>query len=788
MSKLNPKYDFKAMSDTELKNTLDENKIALTLDEARKVQDILGREVTLTEAIIWGIQGSEHCSYRSTRPFLRNLPTQGRHVILGPAEDAGIIEIAEVNGRKYGIVMAHESHNHPSQVVPYEGAATGIGGITRDVLCMGAKVVATADPLRFGDINRAQTKQIAHGVVAGIEGYGNPIGVPNIAGDVYFNQDYNDNCLVNVVCLGLLAEDEIIHSYAPKGAGEGNYSIITIGKPTDMSGFGGAAFSSLELNEEDKEANKGAVQEPNPFLKKHLFAATYALFAKLKEKNLISKVGFKDMGAGGNVCSSVEQVEPAGYGAIIDLEKIPVAIEGLNPAVIACSETQERLLWIVPPEIEQMVLDHYNIEWDLPDVAKGARAAVIGKVIEEDKYVLLYKGEEVCHARPCDITEGLLYDREHTPTEINQTDEGAELSDEQIVDAIKKILAHENVASRKPVYENYDKNVQGITVIEPGHADAGLIAPLLNRPELDGHEAQKVGIALSVDANPRYGRISAKHQAALAVVEGMRNVAAVGATPWCITDCLNYGNPEQADQMQEIVDGIEGVGEALRVIGHKINIGEPVPCISGNVSLYNFSKNRSIPPSAIIGMLGHMKNYEKAITMDMKDEKSTLYLIGKRKKELGGSVLFDILGKPLDAGQLPSLDYDAARSEIFGLIDAIDQGLVLAAHDISDGGMVTALLEMLIIAETELGAELELPTESIGLTLAEKLFSETGGFVCQIADEHAEEFETLMKAAGATANIIGHVKRKSTEVKINDIKLDIQELAPLFNDGLRNKL
>ncbi|MEK9133174.1 MAG: AIR synthase related protein, partial [Patescibacteria group bacterium] len=346
-----PILGFSKLKDKEIAELLKENRIGLTVDEAKKISKLLKRDPTLTEATIWGIEGSEHSSYKSSKRHLKMLPTEGPNVILGPCEDAGIVEIAETDGKRWGIVVSHESHNHPSQVVPYEGAATGIGGNVRDVLCMGAHVIAVADPLRFGDITKNQTKLIASGVIDGISGYGNPIGVPNIGGDVYFNKNFNDNCLVNVVTLGLLREDEILHSRAPKGAGAKNHDIILIGKPTDMSGMGGAAFASLQLTDADKEKNKGAVQEPNPFLKRHIMESTYALFKILKDKKLIDKVGFKDLGAGGIMCATVELVDSAGYGAEIDLDRVHVSVADLPPHVMACSETQERLCWIVPKEL-----------------------------------------------------------------------------------------------------------------------------------------------------------------------------------------------------------------------------------------------------------------------------------------------------------------------------------------------------------------------------------------------------------------------------------------------------
>lgn len=786
-SNTNPTLDFASMSDDQLAQCLKDNQIGLTTEEARKIQDILKRPPTLTEATIWGIQGSEHCSYKSTRNHLKGFPTKGSKVILGPSEDSGVVEIANINGKKYGLVIAHESHNHPSQVVPYEGSATGVGGITRDILCMGAKVIATADPLRFGQIDRPFTKLIADGVVSGIAGYGNPIGVPNIAGDVYFNSEYNDNCLVNVVALGLLEEDELIHSYAPKGAGEEGHVLILIGKPTDASGFGGASFSSLELNEEDKETNKSAVQEPNPFLKKHIFAATYDLFKKFKERNLQDRIGFKDLGAGGVVCASVEMVAAAGYGAEIDLNKVRVAYKGLPAHVVACSETQERLMWIVPSELAQEVVDHYNVTWDLPDVAKGAGASVVGKVICEDRYTLSYNGEIVCNARPEDITSGLLYDRPHTPNITNQLEAGLDLSDAEIMSLTTQIMGHENVASRQPIYEKYDKDVQGITIIESGEADAGLIAPLLNRFELAPAD-RKVGVALSVDANPRYGLISAKSQSSLAVLEGMRNVAAVGATPWCITDCLNYGNPENPSEMQEIVDGIAGIKEALESMPHKLHPDEPTPVVSGNVSLYNYSKNRSVPPSAIVATVGVIPNYEKAIKQGAHSVESAFYLVGDRQASLGGSVAFDILQKPINQGFLPEINYQKAKAEIFGLIDAIDAETVLAAHDISDGGLITAILEMFFASEHKLGAELKVDPAQFGLTLAEFLFSETGGFVVQVPTNKQAKFEQIMSENNAQITNLGQANLSSQQLTLNNLQFNIPELHDIHLNGLRNKL
>lgn len=786
---------FSKMSDEELSKSLADNKIGLTIGEARKITDILGRDPSLTEAIIWGIQGSEHCSYKSSRDHLKTLPTEAPHVMIGPGEDAGIVEIANVKCkdgtvRKFGVVMAHESHNHPSQVVPYEGAATGVGGIVRDVLCMGAKVIGSGDPLRFGDIDRNQTKLIAEGVFDGIAGYGNPIGVPNVAGDAYFSSGFNDNCLVNVVCLGLVAEDEIIHSYTPEEAADEGYDIIIVGKPTDNSGMGGASFASLELKEEDKEANKGAVQEPNPFLKRHILESSYDLFRILKEKGELGRVSFKDMGAGGNVCSTVEQVDHWGYGAELEADKIHVGMEGLHPSVIACSETQERFAWTCHPSLTQLIIDHYNEKWALPDIASNARASVVGKVTHGN-YVLKYKGEVLCDAKATDITMGIKYDRPYS--EPNRTFSEPEFDQPDDLGAmLLGLLGSENIASRQPIFERYDKNVQGQSIIEPGQADAGLLAPFRNRTDVDA-ETQKIGIALSVDSNPRQAKISPYWSAANAVVESMRNVAAIGATPWAATDCLNYGNPEEPEQMWELVEGIRGIGDALRGIKHKVHQDHPVPVVSGNVSLYNHSPNGSVDPSGIIGMVGRMQDLNKAITMQLKEVGSRLVLIGKRRNELGASEYYHTMGHL--GANVPQPDFEEAQKEIYTVIDCIDQGLVTACHDISDGGLAVALMEMAFggNADGTIGFDVELDhVAEQNLRTDKKLFSETGGFVLEIPAENLEAAQKIAQNYGADWVELGGTINEP-QVTFNEenkpvITGALADFAHEWLNGLRDKL
>ena len=778
------------LSDAEVLKLLKKYNIGLTVAEARKIEtEILKRPMTLTEATAWSIQGSEHCSYKSSRHYLKQLPTSGPNVIQGPEEDAGIVEIARDQGERWGIVFAHESHNHPSQLVPYEGAATGVGGIVRDVVCMGAKVIACADPLRFGEISSNKSKWIAQGVVAGIGGYGNPLGIPNIAGDVYWNSSFNENCLVNVVALGLVKESEVIHSKAPVGAADGRHDLILVGKPTDNSGFGGASFASFELDEAEKEKNKGAVQEPNAFLERHLLESTYALFALLKEKKLLDKVGFKDMGGGGILCGSVEMADAAGFGAMVDLDKIHVAMANLPPQVILAAETQERFMWVAQADVTPLILKHYNVTWALPKVSKGARASVIGRITTDGQYIVKYKGlEKVVDARACDITRGLKYDRPvKEPKQQNLEPQIPEPKDYNEV--LSKILAHENIASRDCVYERYDKTVQGYTVIEPGRADAGVMKPLIDEdlPE----ELKRIGIALAVDANPLYGRISSYWGAVNAVAEATRNVAAVGAVPWSLTDCLCYGNPEKPEQMWQFAEGVRGIADACKNIYLKGYEAAPLPVISGNVSLYNESKKGPVDPSPIIACLGRMSDYAKAVTLEFKEPDSAIMLIGSRKNELGGSVYYQLFNEL--GANVPQPEFAEVRNQLYAVTDLIDQRLLLACHDISDGGLAVTLSEMCFggSGQNRIGAEADLRyVPASGLNLSAKLFSETGGFV--VETKMLAEVKKICGKYGIDIIELGQTnKNKELRIKNEEkeiIRLSVEDMADKWLNGLRDKM
>ena len=770
--------DFNALSQDEIKSTLSNNGLTLTPEETVKIQnEILHRPPSLAECVLWSIQGSEHSSYKSSRPHLKQFVTDGPTVVLGAKEDAGVVAVAtDKEGNRYCVVMSHESHNHPSQIVPYEGAATGIGGNVRDVCCMGAEVIAVADGLRFGDISSPKTKWIHEGVVAGIAGYGNPLGIPNLCGDLYYDEGYNDNCLVTVVTLGIVREDEVIHSTAPENAD--GYDLILVGKPTDNSGFGGASFASLELNEDEKESKKAAVQEPNAFLERHILKSTYALFDIIKEQDALDKVGFKDLGAGGIACASVELADSAGYGAELFLDRAHISMDNLHPSVVLCSETQERFMWVAHPDLTPLILEHYNKTFDFPETSKGAEARVVGKIRSDKQYIVHSNGEIIIDAPAEQVTKGLLYNRPYSKTVTHLTEPDI-LEPYDYNDTLLKILSHENVASRQPVFETYDKQVQGRTLVESGDADAGVMQPF-NSDDFPA-EIRSTGIALSTDHNPRYSKIDPYWGAVNAVVESMRNVSAVGAIPAAITDCLCFGNPEKEDQMGQFAEAARGVAEACKNIHLKDHPEEATPIIAGNVSFYNESQNGAIPPSPIIACLGKMEDASQAVTPHFKQIGSALLMVGERKNECGGSIyyaLHDELG-----ANVPQPDITKVEAQIFAVTDAISANLVLACHDISEGGIAGAFAEMSF--RNGIGCNVTIPCK---LRADRLLFSESGGFVIEVAPDNLESVMGIFLSRDVEMTKIGETTAEAI-MKINNVvNLSVAAGKDAWENGLRKKL
>ena len=770
--------DFSELESDAIQTKLAELNIPLTPEEAMKIQnEMLGRAPSLTELVLFSIQGSEHCSYKSSRSHLKQLTTEGPDVVLGAKEDAGVVSVAtDHEGHRWCVVMSHESHNHPSQIVPYEGAATGVGGNVRDVMCMGAEVIACTDSFRFGEINRNKTKWIHDGVVAGIAGYSNPLGIPNISGDIYYHEGYNENCLVTLVTLGIVREDHVIHSYAPKNAD--GYDLILIGKPTDNSGFGGASFASLELEEKKKEQNKGAVQEPNAFLERHLLKSTYALFNILKEKNLINNIGFKDLGAGGIACASVELAETSGYGSEVWMDKIHIGMKNLHPSVYLCSETQERFMWVSPPEWTNFIVDHYNTAYDLPGVSAGSMASIIGKIRSDGQYIVHNGNEEIVNAPAKEVTEGFLYNRPFEPREtiFVEPNLSEPLDYNQV---LLNILSHENMASREPVFEQYDKQVQGRTQMETGVADAGVMAPFNSKKYPS--EIRDVGIALSTDHNPRHGLISPYWGGVNSVVEAMQNVAAVGATPHAITDCLCFGNPENPHQMWEFVESVRGIADACHAITLKENPNHPTPIVAGNVSFYNESKSGAIPPSPIVSCLGRIQDVNKTIPMHFQKSDSILLMVGQRKDELGGSVYYSLYN---ELGiNLPKPDLKEVKNQIFALNNCIEKRLVLSCHDIADGGVASAVAEMTF--GNEIGCDVEIINNLRTDTI---LFSETGGFVLELSMNNMEAVQSIFSHYEIELIKIGSTNDSRAMVFNSVVKLSVKHAKDAWTNGLREKL
>jgi phosphoribosylformylglycinamidine synthase len=708
----------------------------------------------VTELYIFDIMWSEHCSYKSSKSILQKyLPTKGSRVILGPGEDAGVIRLGSATGKTYVLVVAHESHNHPSQILPVEGAATGIGGIVRDVYCMGADVVGVMDALRFGDPEgpRAETvKEIASGVVRGIWEYGNALGVPNVGGDVFFDRGYDENCLVNVVALGIAEEKEIIRSRVPKAATEEDYDLILVGKPTDMSGLGGATMASRILDESE-EGNLGAVQLHDPFLKRMLTEATKAVIAFLRGADI--DLGFKDLGAGGISCAVSEMVGAGGFGAELDLDNVHVAFDSIESYAIACSETQERYCLAVPSRVSEEVLKIYNDDFELPHIYRGARASVIGRVTAKQDLVMTKGGGVVANLPVEIVNQGISYERKAVPRPAGPS--GDVRPDTGDIESVcMSVLSLLSVASKHYVYRHYDSEVKGMSVLKPGEADASVLS-------IPG---TSLGIATTVDGNPRYSRLDPYTGGALAVSESMRNIAAVGAVPVAITDCLNFGNPEDPHVFHDFVETVKGIGDAAREL-RGYGTAEPVPVVSGNVSFYNESSSgAAVPPSPVVACYGVLDDYSVAVSVRLKREGSELVLVGRRKPGLGGSAFLAAAG--LDGkGKLPAMDLAEDRQVIHAVTEIIRSGHVLACHDISEGGLLGALAEMVIggWGTGELGAEVEL-APGPGVGLEEMLFSEAGGFVLEIAGSERDAVLKICGRFGAEAEVIGRTVSEHTLV------------------------
>jgi phosphoribosylformylglycinamidine synthase subunit PurL len=637
--------------------------LGLTDEEYERVCSTLGRVPARAELAMYSVMWSEHCSYKSSKVHLQTLPTEGPAVLVGPGEDAGVVDL----GDGLAAVFKLESHSHPSAVEPYQGAATGVGGIVRDVLSMGARPVALLDPLRFGPLTEPRNRMLFAGVVAGVGGYGNCIGIPTVGGEVGFSDCHSANPTVNVMCVGLAPADRLMRGRAE---GEGNL-LLLIGSRTGRDGIGGVSVLASRALDEDADASRPSVQIGDPFTEKLLIECCL----ELTEGGLLE--GLQDLGGAGMTCAVSESVARAGMGAEIDLAAVPLRQQGLEPFEVLTSESQERMLAVVRPDRLDAVRAVCE-RW-------GLRPAVIGRVTG-DGLVRARLGPDVVAEVPARslADEGPVYRRPMAPPpereETLEDDPTFEAVSNEPGEALMALLASPNVASKRWVWEQYDSVVQGQTVLGPG-ADAAAIRI----------EGTLKALVCSTDGKGRYGALDPYLGAAHAVAEAARNVAAVGATPLAITNCMNFGNPERPEVMWAFAQSIRGMADACRALD--------TPVTGGNVSFYNESGASAIDPTTVVGMLGMIQDYRLLVPGGFPGPGLAIYLVGETLPELGGSEFAEVvLGRR--SGRPPTLDLGREAALHRLLIDAAQQDLLAAAHDCSDGGLAVALAESAIAGDT----------------------------------------------------------------------------------------
>lgn len=709
----------------------------LSQDDYAHIKKILGREPNLVEIGIFSAMWSEHCSYKSSKRHLNGFPTKAPWVIQGPGENAGVIDI----GGGYAAVFKMESHNHPSFIEPYQGAATGVGGIMRDVFTMGARPIANLNALRFGNVlNKddisAHQRYLVRGVVSGIGGYGNCMGVPTIGGETSFDECYNGNILVNAFTLGLAKSDEIFYG---KAEGIGN-PVIYVGSKTGRDGLGGAVMSSDSFT----EASKGlrpTVQVGDPFTEKLLLEACLELF----KTDYV--VGIQDMGAAGLTSSSFEMAGRSGSGMIMHLDKVPAREEGMMPYEFMLSESQERMLICARKGTEQAIIDIFE-KWDLD-------CAVIGEVTATGNMELFWHGEK-CAEVPVDPVseEAPILDRPMARPVYLETIADTTLDNFDAIDnqsAFEKLLASMEVVDKGWIYQQYDSMVQTNTIKKGGALDASVI-----RVKENG-----VALAMSADCNVRYCYIDPKAGAAAAVIESGRNVAMSGATPKAITDCLNYGNPENPEVMWQFAQGCLGIKEACLELN--------TPVIGGNVSLYNETNGKSVFPTPSIAMVGVNEDQNKVLLSAFQKEGNTLYLVGESKSEFGGSLYMKELYN-IVAGTIPAIDYTKERALWNLVIEANKKGLLSSAKDCSSGGVAIALAKMACVSNKGVSA-------SVSVSDSRDIFAESmSRAIIEVSSENCVAFEAMI--GDLSCQKIGTVG--GTAFTLNDVKMDLTAMQEIY--------
>ncbi|NVN60397.1 phosphoribosylformylglycinamidine synthase subunit PurL [Enterococcus avium] len=683
----------------------------LTDEEYRLIsEDILGRLPNYTETGLFSVMWSEHCSYKNSKPVLRKFPTDGPQVLQGPGEGAGIVDI----GDNQAVVFKAESHNHPSAVEPYEGAATGVGGIIRDIFSMGARPIAVLDSLRFGELTTERTKYLLEEIVAGISGYGNCIGIPTVGGEVAFDPCYEGNPLVNAMCVGLIDHKDIQKGQA-KGVGN---SIMYVGAKTGRDGIHGATFASEEFVE-GEEQQRSAVQVGDPFMEKLLLEACLELI--LDHSDIL--VGIQDMGAAGLVSSSSEMASKAGSGLKLYLDDVPQRETHMTPYEMMLSESQERMLICVEQVHEDEVVELFK-RYELD-------AVTIGEVTDDGLYRLYHHGEEVANL-PVDALaeEAPVYENEkREPVRIQ---EFANMEDfkPEVADASETLLAllqQPTIASKRMIYETYDSQVRTNTVVRPGSDAAVLRVRGTNK-----------ALAMTTDCNARYLYLNPEIGGQIAVAEAARNIVASGGQPLAITDCLNYGSPEKPEGFWELWTSADGISEACRTLN--------TPVISGNVSMYNETNGKAIYPTPMIGMVGLIEDLSHITTQEFKAAGDLVYLVGETKADFDGTEI-QKMQKGLIEGKLMDFDLAVEKANQDLVLSAIKADLVASAHDCAEGGLAVAVAESAFTNQLGVDITVEMPVEN--------LFAETQSrFVLSVKPEKQAEFEAL---AGDKAVKIGEV-------------------------------
>ena len=701
----------------------------LTDEEYRMIEeDILGRMPNYTETGLFSVMWSEHCSYKNSKPVLRKFPTSGPHVLQGPGEGAGIVDI----GDGLAVVFKAESHNHPSAVEPYEGAATGVGGIIRDIFSMGARPIALLDSLRFGELDNPRTKYLLEEVVAGIGGYGNCIGIPTVGGEIAFDPCYEGNPLVNAMCVGLI---EHKHIKKGKAAGVGN-SIMYVGAKTGRDGIHGATFASEEFNQEE-EQQRSAVQVGDPFMEKLLLEACLELILHHSD----SLIGIQDMGAAGLVSSSAEMASKAGSGLILTLDEVPQRETGMTPYEMMLSESQERMLICVKSGEEEKIQELFQ-KYDLD-------AVTIGKVTDDGQYRLYHQGEEVANLPVDALAEDApVYHKEmKEPARIAEFQQLAPYQPviEEPGQVLLDLLQQPTIASKRSIYETYDSQVQTNTVVRPGSDAAVMRVRGTNK-----------ALAMTTDCNARYLYLDPKIGGQIAVAEAARNIIASGGKPLAITDCLNYGSPDKPEVFWELSTSADGIAAACETLG--------TPVISGNVSLYNETDGQAIYPTPMIGMVGLIEDHKHITTQEFKKSGDLIYILGKTFADFDGSELQKMqLGRI--EGVIRNFDLSIEKRNQELVLTAIQNGLIESAHDCSEGGLAIALAESAFKHQLGISVQFELSSA--------QLFAETQSrFVLTVAPENKTRFEEMM---GDAAVLAGKVTDEAIiEISATDGQIKIE--------------